>query len=152
MAEAIAAFSLAANVIQFLDFGSRFTVKLWSFYQASRDSKETLPDVEAITQDLQHISAGLAVRDELREPQLTKPSDQGLARLAADCHAVATELLSLLATLNKSKNKPPGKFEAVKNAFRRIWKEPDIEALQARLDGFRSQLSLHLLACVRYVS
>jgi hypothetical protein len=110
MAEAIAAFGLAANVIQFLDFGSRFTINLWSFYQASRDSKETLPDVESITQDLQHISAGLAVRDELGGPQLAKSSDQGLSQLAADCHAVATDLLSLLATLNKSKNKQPGKF------------------------------------------
>ena len=147
MAEVLAALGLAANVIQFVDFGSSLTIKLWSLYRADRENVEALLDVETITRDLQKITAGLS-----GPSKLNSLDDKGLMRLAADCQAVATELLSLLVTLNGPKGKQRGKLEAMKSALRHIWKEADIDALRSRLDGFRSQISVHLLASLRSVA
>ena len=55
MAEANAAFSLAANVVQFIDFGARYIGNFWSFYKAASNTDDDVPDVETINSDLQNV-------------------------------------------------------------------------------------------------
>ena len=147
MADVVAAFGIAANVIQFLDFGSRLTAAFWSFYKASRAGKEIIPDLNNITKDLQTISSSLA-----SSPNNGSETDKSLNRLATECHGVAKELLALLATLGRTEISNRGRLDAIKTAFKHIWKEDEVVELRTRLEGFRSELSLHLLASLRYVS
>ncbi|MCJ1351493.1 MAG: hypothetical protein MMC33_001477 [Icmadophila ericetorum] len=109
MAETIAAFSLAANIIQFIDFGSRF------------------------------VPAG-------NENEISD-SERGLRQLAVQCLSATTELsiqLSKVSLADKTR-----KRDALKVAFMVRWKKENIESLKARLEGFRHQLTLHLLAFLR---
>jgi hypothetical protein len=52
MAEAIAAFSLAANVIQFIEFASHLTTSFWEFYKSASQTGDDGPDIETINADL----------------------------------------------------------------------------------------------------
>jgi hypothetical protein len=144
MAEAVAAFSLASNVIQVLDFGSKLTTRFWSFYKASRHATEAVPDVEKLTLDLHKILEELHVGT-----ARSGDNDEPLILLAKECQKLAEELLNLLSSLKTVKRTGIGRIEALKSAFRAIWKEDDIAALRKRIDDFKSELTVHLLASLR---
>ena len=94
MAEAVAAFSVAANVIQFIDFGTRLTSQFWKFYRSIRESREAVPDIKTINKDLREVSKRLeASKTEDEE------ANKGLKVLAAECYSVAVGLDKLLASL-----------------------------------------------------
>jgi len=146
MAEAVAAFSLAANVLQFIDFGSRVMSNFWAFYKSSRHGTNEVPDLQGINNDLQQVLESLQVpTDDITQ------SDIGLLQLAQDCQNVALELETLLQSLFKAEAGNIGKREALKAAFKLVWKEDQVRYLQERLDQFRNQLIVHLLASLRWV-
>lgn len=143
MVEAVAAFSVAASIIQFIDFGSKLMSRIWQFYKSSRKSEEALPDVQRITADLLDVLKRVDIPD-----NENNEADNGLQQLVVECHNVATDLLKLLNSLhadNQSKRK------AIQSAFKLMWREEDILSLQKRLDQCRAQLVIHLLASLRYV-
>lgn len=146
MAEAIAAFSLAANVLQFIDIGSRMVGTLWSYYKSNRKGSKQAPDLLRISTDLQHVLQGFQV------PATGAHEDVGLAQLARDCQAVAEEMQNLLQSVFHHEAGSMGKREALLAALKMVWKEDDLQSLQDRLNQFRHQLVVHLLASLRYIS
>lgn len=96
MAEAIAAFSLAANIVQFIDFGSRVATNMRGIYRSTGNG---LLDVNRINSELQ------LVLKHLHEGP-TKPSatDSCLAQLASDCRSTAIELDTKLKPLLKARS------------------------------------------------
>ncbi|KAH0559273.1 hypothetical protein GP486_004211 [Trichoglossum hirsutum] len=148
MAEAIAAFSLAANIVQFIDFGSNFASNVCKIYWSGRDGAGEIPDLRKITDDLQEVLKGLQLP--AGNDGEIPGSERGIRQLAEQCQHVATELLN---SLNKvSLPDKARKRDALKAAFKIIWKEEEIKSLQVRLEGFRHQLTLHLLASLRFAS
>jgi NACHT domain len=152
MAEAIAAFGLAANIVQFVDFGSRVTTKFWKFYKSASDSLSDKLDLRTMNSDLQQILADLQ-----ESLALCNDVDTSLIQLARECSKVAVELhnvLKCLHSLHESFAKEEMRFRNViktlKAAFKDVWRENEIESLQCRLDRFRSQLTLHLLSSLRW--
>jgi hypothetical protein len=55
MAEAIAAFGVAASIFQFTDLGSRLTANMWGFYKGTGAAAKEVPDIESINIDLQQV-------------------------------------------------------------------------------------------------
>lgn len=148
MAEAIAAFGLAVNVIQFIDFGLKLTSSFWQLYKSSRDGVEEVsfaPHLQTMISDLQNILNGLA------DPESGDRSheESGLCKLAKDCQEQAVELKNLLNSLCSAGSGKFGKREALKAAFKVVWKEDEIKSFEARLGQFRQQLTLHLLSSLR---
>jgi hypothetical protein len=148
MAEAIAAFGLAANVIQFIEFGSKLTSSFWQLYKSSRDGVEEVsfaPHLQTMTSDLQSIVDGLV------DPESGDRSDDesGLCKLAKGCQVQAVELQNLLSSLCVAGSGKYGKREALKAAFKAVWKENEIKSFETRLGQFRQQLSVHLLSSLR---
>lgn len=143
MAEAIAAFSLAANVLQFLDVGGRIISSIWSFYKSNRKDIEQAPDLITISKDLQRVLGGFQL------PEEGVQADDGLVQLSRQCLKVAKEMQDLLASVFKNGAANMGKREAVLTALKMVWKEDKIRSLEDRLDRFRQQLVLHVLASLR---
>ena len=141
MAESIVALSLAANVVQFIDFGSRLATQFWSFYKSS--SKALFhPDLDQINIDLQRVLT------ELQVPLCQ--TNSGVEQLVGDCHKISMELDLVLRSLSEAK--ASSTRDALKAAFKAVWKEDEIKAFQERLDRFRAQLNLHLLTIIRWVA
>jgi hypothetical protein len=148
MAEAIAAFGLAATVMQFIEFGSKLTSSFWQLYKSSRDGEEDVsfaPHLQTMTSDLQNILDGLVGS----ESGDRSHDDCGLCKLAEHCQVQALKLQSLLNSLNIAGIGKFGKRESLKAAFKGVWKEDEIKSFEARLGQFRQQLILHLLASLR---
>ncbi|KUJ13754.1 uncharacterized protein LY89DRAFT_752926 [Mollisia scopiformis] len=79
MAEAIAAFSLAANIVQFVDFGGRLIHDAWSIYHKGRGSFPELLGVEKTAEDLKLVLAELV--SPLKEPGDETDSERSLKEL-----------------------------------------------------------------------
>ena len=148
MAEAIAAFGLAGTVMQFIEFGSKLASSFWQLYKSGRDGAEDVffaPHLQTMTSDLQNILDCLVDS----ESQDRSHDDSGLCKLAEDCQMQAVELQSLLTSLNSAGSGKFGKREALKCAFKAVWKEDEIKSFETRLGQFRQQLILHLLTSLR---
>lgn len=145
MAEAIAAFGLAANIVQFIDFGCNFVSTVWSIYRKGRDGVGELFDLEKTTKDLQLVLANLQLPP--GNPDERTESERSLQELAEQCQNLATEMLSALRQISNLDK--PRKRDALKTAFRMIWKEDEIKSQQLRLERFKHHLTLHLLTSLR---
>ena len=145
MTEAIVILGVAANIVQFLDFGTNFVSRAWNIHSAGRDGIRDISDLRSITTDLQEILQSL--RAPVNDNDELSGERTDLRQLAEQCQLVATELLKSLQKI-KLPDKT-SKRDALKAAFRLVWKEDEIRHLQARLEGFRHQLTLHVLALLR---
>jgi hypothetical protein len=144
MAESIAAFGLAASILQFVDFGSRVASNFRRFHQAHQLDREDAPDLQKINSDLQHLL------EELQMPE-ENSQESGLVQLAKECQDVANELDEKLTSIFKTSRETSGKRDALKSSFKLAWKENELRSLQERVDHFRNQLVIHLLASLRSI-
>ena len=63
MAEALIAVGVAANVVQFLDVGSRFVSRCWEIYASNRDGTGERFDLKTITKDFDEVLHDLECSD-----------------------------------------------------------------------------------------
>jgi hypothetical protein len=145
----VTAFSLAGTVLQFIDSASRFVGLAWRLYRSGQDSAADVAELDVITKNLSNVLDGIPSSCSQQAPEGSGYQKDGLLKLAGDCKKVASQLIDVLQSVKLSKN--PRKRDAVKTAFKLIWKEDEIKALHSRLDVFRSQFNLHLLISIRLV-
>src|ERR1700753_3462254 len=142
MSEAIAALSLAANIVQFIDFASKVASSFWDFYRKS-NTNQAIPNVSVINEDLQAILVDLRV-----EHASLKPND-GLATLTKECQKTAKILETTIKPLLAAQSRNNGKRASLKAAFSSVWKESEIQKMKEQVDEYRRQLVLHLLVSIR---
>src|ERR1700753_1273021 len=129
MAEAVAAFGLAASVVQFIDFGSNFVSIAWNIYRHGQAGDGWLLDLQTNTKYLKEIVDKL--QPSAAEDHPVTREYNGLFELSEQCQLLALEMLASLSTIMVS-NKGR-KRDAIKQAFRVLWKEDKIKSVQARL-------------------
>jgi hypothetical protein len=150
MAEAIAALSLASSILQVIDFGSKFASTAWNLYKAAHHSIEGLDEIaslRAIHINLSDVLQDIRMQSSNADP--ASESSEGIVNLANECATLVEELLQSLSKL--SLRDASRKRDALRAAFKFVWKGEEINALQARLNDLRSQLTLSLLVSVRSV-
>ena len=143
MAETLVALSLSANILQFIDVGSRFVSTAWKIYRASRERVNEQTDIHTIIIDLKDVLEDLQ-RSTLKDES---NNEVGFQRLVKDCRKLAGELLDALQKVNWAEK--VRKRDALKAALEMIWREDEIKPLQLKLEAFRQQLILHLLNWIR---
>jgi hypothetical protein len=94
MADAAAAFGLAAGILQFLDFGTRFAKKALRIYQAGKRGTDELLQLQSTIEDLQCVANSLGPTK--NAGQVSLDDEASIWKLAEDCQQVATEVLSSL--------------------------------------------------------
>jgi hypothetical protein len=146
MGEAIAAFSLAANIIQFVDFGGRLVSNVWSIHQNGQSGFGEILDMEKTTEDLKLTLADLI--SPLESSQDKTDGQRSLEELTEKCSQLASEMLSSLSKIGLSDKLR--KRDVLKAAFQMVWKEDEIKSQQMRLESIKHQLNLHILVSLRY--
>lgn len=151
MLDPFSALSLAATIVQFVDFSSKIVSGAAELYRSAEGSLTNNVELSTIVTDLSAISSGLEVHDrELSHEYEYSKDERALANLAVQCKDLADKLMDVLDDLSvKGSHK---KWKSVRQALRSVWKENEIRDIQKRLDSFRSQLTLRLVATLRYDS
>jgi hypothetical protein len=147
--EPFTALGLAGNVIQFVDFGMRLLSETHEIYQSSSGSPTGIIEIESIFQDLSNLGAKLKISSiSPSKPSGISPEEQALVELAGSCKRLADDLLATIKDL-KVNDGPNRKWRSFRQGLITLWKKDKIDAVQKRLDNFRKQLSLQLLAILR---
>jgi hypothetical protein len=149
--EAFAALSLAANIIQFVDFSGKLFTKVRQVRRSRDGTTEEYADLKTAT-------AGLnSLKDELSSSTATVSlalgvtgEEKELAILAKECTELADDFSKLLERL-KGRGRT-GKRGSFMHAIKIMLKEDEIKRAQSRLEQFQTRVTVCLLTILRYAS
>ena len=156
----LSALSVAAAVIQFVDFGQRLFVGTWSIYRSSSGESVVLEDLSTVSRDLEQLSTSVERALEHTQgrengPSISQYADESLLRACAECRAISSDIQNILleighsfqpmAVANKklAKNKRNGSLslgECFRKALMQYWKRDEIDDLNKRLADVRLQI------------
>ena len=135
--EAIAALSLACNVIQVVDFGIKVASKSRELYRDGSTSEN---------EDLRHTTDQLFQASTSLEKSMKGANDKELETIAIECQSAAQKLLLKLDDLKLGANKNSRGIRAFGRAVKSISQKDAITQLQARLEACRRSLDTGILA------
>ena len=139
--ESLAALGLAANIIQFVEFGYKLFSESRALYEASDRRVEEGVELEIISKALERLKHDLGA---IPPPTALQPQAEAeLLPLAERCQTIANELLVALNALQVKGAK--GKWQCFRSALKRVWKSQDIENMARRLDSICGHLTICLI-------
>jgi hypothetical protein len=140
--EAIAAFSLAANIMQFLEVGYNATVLLHQLWEASATDENT--EIDLVARDMSEMCTRLAEGANMSVP-LSK-EEKRLQLLASKCEVLARELDSILQGLVVRSQGAKRRFEVMQKSLKVMLQAGKIKGLQKRLAELRDQMVFRIVA------
>ena len=142
--EPLAALSVAANVLQVVDFSARIVSKTSELYNSAHGQLVQHTDITTTTSDLHRLTLKLSESIAPQNvPTVLSEDDQALHVLCKGCIDVSQELQ---AGLNELRVKGvPSKWKSLRKALKTIWTKEHISELQSRLASYREQLDSRIL-------
>ncbi|KAK7914010.1 hypothetical protein PG985_011713 [Apiospora marii] len=139
--EALAAVSLAGNILQFVDS----TKKLLSTTRQISDlgAKEETIELQTLTRDLQSWVKRVTPPD-VKEGANLRDEEKSIRSLGAQCNELASQLLDVLAKLQVKRDGGLRHVESLYKALLTEWKKDEIATLQTRLDRIGNCIQRHL--------
>lgn len=137
--EALAAVSLAGNILQFLNFTCDAISESRQIHASVSGTLKEHDDLEGLTTDLKGLNRRLQAS--------VGPVDPVLELLCSSCNKVADELLKALECLGVK-----GKYtrsQSLRKALKTLWGKERLKILEERLAGFRQELILHIIVELR---
>ena len=115
--EPLSALGLAANIVQFVDFGSKLLSGACQLRDSPKGQPEEHAELEAITKNLLKTSSEFKTSISEREDGFLSSNEKELQSLCEDCNSLAEQLLGALSKLKmKGNNSKLKSFEqALKN-------------------------------------
>ncbi|KAI4921490.1 hypothetical protein J4E85_008835 [Alternaria conjuncta] len=145
--EAIAGLSLAANILQVIDF----TSKVLSTGNQIRQSGSTVQnlDLERVVEDFTALNERITscARPNPASSGPLAQDSQALEDLAAECTKIAQELIATLESLQCSKD--AARYKTILSALKASWKAKKIEDIKSRLQMMRDELQFRILVSIR---
>ncbi|KAL9067262.1 MAG: hypothetical protein Q9157_006872 [Trypethelium eluteriae] len=141
----LSALGLAANVIQFIEFGSKLVSKSVEQYNSIAGSAANKQDVELVARHVNRLSEDIVGK--ITAKGTFSRNEDALKQLAQSCAQAASELIGILESLKlETGTKGPKRMmQSLRQAFRSMGQESRIEAFERKLDYFRSELTLNLV-------
>lgn len=149
----LSALSLAGNILQFIDFGTKLFSKAGELYKSTVGSLAANDQLELVTADLralisklrQSLSSEETQEETAQEDKETWSSFNRVCDEAAD---VADEIILRLGKLRLQ----DGKFRRLRSilqAVETLWSEREITSLLKRLSSLRIALETRVLFSIR---
>ena len=151
MLDPLTALGLAGNIVQFVDFGAKLFSSGVEIYQSVDGALPRNAQLTTIVKDLSSLSEGLGGTGKKATAYKLSKDEIALEDLADQCKILADSLLETLQDLTV-KHGPHKKWNSFRQALKNAWDEKDIHYAQQRLERFRSQLVVRLVAILKYVA
>ena len=144
--EALAALSLAGNILQFVDFGQKLVSRASEFYGSATSGLGVNAELEILTNDLSKLCASLVNSREVPCPYDTvgdSKEERDLRPLASSCQELASEFSALLQKLKRQSR--GSAWASIRQALRSVWNDRIVKEYVRRLESYRSQVMVCLL-------
>jgi hypothetical protein len=156
MMDPLTALSLAGNIIQFVDFGSRLLRRAGEFYKSSVGSLTVDDELELVTVDLQTLVVKLRkylppTESNNSQDIANQEDDESWASFKKVCDQAANIADEILGRLEKLKVKDGKhrKWRSLQKAVESLWSQKEIFSLMERLSGLRGALETRVLLSIR---
>lgn len=140
------ALSLAAAIVQFVDFSSKLVSKGYHIYQSANGALPENLELEGISRDLSLINVKL--RANQSSGPMTK-DQESLESLSNDCTKMADELLGRLEKLKVTDDTKHRKLKSFRQALKTVWNKQALDEMSSRLKDLRAQLEFHVLLSLK---
>ena len=143
--EALAALSLAGNVVQFVDFGQKLISRTKQIYASG--TLTVHEELETLVNDLSKLCVDLVESRNKIGSHGRSAEEHDVLPLAASCQELGVEFSTLLQKLRvQSRSR---KWATIQQALKSMWNDKAVQKYAKRLEGYRSQISVHLLKLLR---
>ncbi len=151
----MAALSLAGNIIQFVDFGTRLLLRAGELYKSSIGSLAIHDEIELITTDLQVLITKLRDAFSTRGSTNLQTLVHGntlanFEKICDEAAKIAEELKERLASLRTGGKL--NKLRSLQQAVKTMWSEKEVLALAERLSSFKAALETRVLFSIWFDS
>jgi hypothetical protein len=136
------ALTVAASVVQFIQFGSSLISTSIEIYQSAEGASTRQIDIELTTLSL------VGVTEKIK----AGADDQALQTICSGCISVSSIMVSKLAKLKMKQGSGFRKCRSIQQAVKIVWSIPALEDLAARLKAYREEMCSHVLVSLRYDS
>lgn len=142
----VSAIGLASSILTFIDIGYKVVAGTLETAQIGRAPHTE--HIDAVARDLDKAVArfGKPVSPNASDPE------KALWEVSVRCQTLSTELLALLGRFKVQAAKPGISWDTVKVVIRRIRSAPKVQELQRSLAEYRSQILVHLVTILAYVT
>ncbi|KAI1384476.1 uncharacterized protein F4822DRAFT_445899 [Hypoxylon trugodes] len=151
MAEAALGLSVAANIIQVVDFGTKFISLAWKIWQSGNGTVSELNNLRLVSKSLQATLQQTEIGETSPLIPIEDATNGRTFALAEECYKTAQKVIDSIEGLKI----PEGdrtewtKRKAIVAAFKVIWRKEEITALEAQLSRCRDQIVLDLAVSLR---
>jgi hypothetical protein len=145
----LSALSVAAAVVQIVDFGSKLISSSREIYESIDGAVLENSEVEQMANSLLKLTHNLDTS--LNQNKLDRElslNDLNVEHMARECRRLASDLLAALDKLKITDSHQ--KWRSIRQALVVVWNKERIETLERRLERFRQQLVPTILASLRY--
>lgn len=142
----VSAIGLASSILTFIDIGYKVVAGTWETAQTGRAPHTE--HIDAVTHDLNNAVARFS---KPVSPNASDP-EKALGEVSERCQTLSTELLALLGRFKVQVAEPGISWDKVKVVIRRIRSDPKVQELQRTLAEYRSQILVHLVTILAYVT
>ncbi|KAK3315626.1 hypothetical protein B0H66DRAFT_347710 [Apodospora peruviana] len=146
----LSAFSIVTGIITFVDFGAKLVSLYLEVQKSEAGRPEALSALDTESRELSGNASG--ARDRIASLQARYPRQAAsLARLAAECAQVETELRILTDSLTVTVRSGGGRSHGLRAfavAIRTKFRQDDIDRLQGGLRSIREQVMMNLIMCI----
>jgi hypothetical protein len=142
----LTALSLAGNIIQFVDFGTRLLSTTKELYRSSVGSLAIDDELKLVTTEISILIAKLKQSSVFQED-----GSSSFHKICDEAVGVATEIVTKLEGLRLGE----GKFrlwQSLQRAVKEIWSEKELNGLVDRLDKLRQALDSKVLFSLRFAT
>jgi hypothetical protein len=139
----MSALSLAANIVQFVDFTSKIVSKGRRIYLSKCGALPKNLELEVVTNDLSRLAESL--RNDGISTGTMSEEETSLQTMCDECSKIAEELLRRLEKLEVKSDAKQRGWKSLRQALKSVWNKEELDELSERLMHFRDQLQFRTL-------
>jgi hypothetical protein len=147
MLDPLTAISLAGNVLQFVDFGSKVISKTRELTKSSNGTTQGAYNAEILVRDLKRVSEQLKGGVRAASVALRTDDDKALEDLCNGCISLSDSIIKRLEKLKLGEG--AGKRQAFLHALKDVRSQKELENDEAQLATYRRQLEFRVLNSFR---
>jgi hypothetical protein len=163
----MSALSVAAAVVQFIDYGTKVVSKGKELYKSPDGALYENVELEAASCRLQSLSRKMLASLHPEQLGALSEAETALENICHGCNEVSKLLVSRLDYIqlpkdladpddsdgnNAFREKAQRKWHSFRQALKTVWSKKEIDEIADRLARLRTELDTHVLMSLRYAS